>query len=124
MLFISNTSVAQKMGTRNYDPKTVTTIKGTVEKVETASMGKRGNTGIHLVVQTASEKMTVHVGPQWYIEKQGMTFKEGDKVTVEGSKVTIDGEQVIIAREVKKGTKTLELRDKDGIPKWAGQGRR
>ena len=42
---------------------------------------------------------------------------------IRGSRVKIDGEEAIIAREIKKGDKTLVLRDENGVPMWRGQGR-
>ena len=40
---------------------------------------------------------------------------------VTGSKVTVSGKEYVVAREVVKDGKTLTLRDKTGIPAWAGQ---
>jgi hypothetical protein len=43
-----------------------------------------------------------------------------DAIEVKGSRVTVAGKPVIIAAEVKKGDKTLKLRDDGGIPVRAG----
>ncbi len=47
------------------------------------------------------------------------TFATGDQVEVIGSKVKMDGADAVLAREVKKGGKTLTLRNARGIPAWS-----
>ncbi|MCD6064764.1 MAG: putative exported protein [Flavipsychrobacter sp.] len=123
----SNTVYAQgsKQGhhaaARNYDPTTVRTINGTITAVEKQLHNKKGGVGVHLLVQTATEKVTVHLGPQWYIEQQLFTLAKGDKVEVEGSQVEMNGETVMIAKRIKKGAQQLELRKEDGTPLWSRQ---
>lgn len=109
---------------RNYDPQTVTTVRGNIKAIENPSSRNNGGNGVHLVLQTVSEEIPVHVGPQWYIGKQAITFAAGDEITVEGSRVKMNGKWIIIARKVTKGNKTVELRTKDGIPLWSGQNNR
>jgi hypothetical protein len=44
---------------------------------------------------------------------------KGDSVEITGSKFINDaGEKLIIARSIKKGDLTVELRDDKGTPKW------
>lgn len=131
LLLTGNTVMAQRQGKgrnmpgRHYNPETVTNITGTIESVEKQTYGKRnGYTGIHLLVQTKTEKIAVHLGPEWYIEEQGVTLDKGDKVNVEGSRITFDGEPAIVARKLIKGSQALILRSEDGTPKWAGQRQR
>lgn len=127
LLFLAMPSaVAQMRGSnsamRNYDPKTETTVTGTVEKVKQVA-GRHGWNGTHLTLKTESGTLDVHVGPETYIASQGFSFAAGDKVEVLGSKVTVGDGDALIAREIKKGDKTLVLRNAAGIPQWAG-GRR
>ncbi len=58
-----------------------------------------------------------------FVSDKGFSFAKGDAVEVTGSKVTLTGKEYVIAREVVKDGKTLTLRDKNGIPEWAGQGK-
>ncbi len=109
---------------RRYDTKTVETIQGKVLSVEkTGSPGGRGQ-GIHLMLQTDKEAISVHLGPAWYIDKQTPHIEANDTITVTGSRVTIDGKEMIIAAQVKKGDEILKLRDENGVPAWSGAGRR
>lgn len=103
-----------------YKPDTVVAISGEVISVEKTVPRKGTFYGTHLIVKTGEEAISVHLGPGWYVEDQGITFKPEDKLEITGSKVTFDEEQVIIASEVKKGDETLKLRDKNGIPYWSG----
>jgi hypothetical protein len=109
---------------RNYDPKTVETIQGKVSSVEKTNSAQRRSRGIHLIVQTDKETISVHLGPAWYLEKQTPHIEASDTVTVTGSRVTIDGKPAIIAAQVKKGNDILKLRDENGIPAWSGASRR
>jgi len=105
---------------RNYNPATVETISGTVESVDKVTPVKGMYSGIHLMVKTDKETISVDLGPEWYIERLDTKIEKGDKVGVKGSRVTIAGKPSIIAAEVKKGDSTLVLRDSAGIPAWAG----
>ena len=105
---------------RMYDPKTVETIKGTVESVEKTIPMKGMNYGIHVMLKADKETIAVHLGPQWYIERQDVKIVKGDAIEVKGSRITFDKKPAIVAAEVKKGDQTLILRDANGIPAWAG----
>ena len=103
-----------------YKPDTTETISGEVVSVEKTAPRKGMFYGVHLKVKTGEKSVSVHLGPGWYIENQGIIIEPEDKVEITGSKVTFDGEQVIIASEVKKGDEVLKLRDGNGIPAWSG----
>lgn len=103
-----------------YDTKTVATISGVVEKVERFTPERGMRHGIHLLVKTDAEKLSVHLGPAWFLEKQDIKIEAKDKVEVTGSRITFDGKPAIIAATIIKGDETLVLRDGAGIPVWAG----
>ena len=105
---------------RNYNPATAETISGVVESVDKVTPLKGMSYGIHLMVKTDKETISVDLGPEWYIERLDTKIQKGDKVEVKGSRVTLSGKPAIIAAEVKKGDSTLVLRDSAGIPAWAG----
>jgi hypothetical protein len=110
---------------RNYDPKTVETVTGTVVTVErTSAKGQNKAGGVHLVVKTDQEEIAVHLGPAWYVEKQALKIAAQDTIEVRGSRVSFGGKPAIVAAEVKKGDQVLKLRDDSGAPLWSGQGRR
>jgi len=80
--------------------------------------------GVHLVVKTDKETVSVQLGPSWYIENQDIKISPGDKVEITGSRVSFEGKSAIIAAEVKKGDEILKLRDENGYPVWSGWRRR
>jgi hypothetical protein len=106
---------------RMYDPATETTLKGTVEAVTQPTRGRM--MGTHLTVKAGEESCEVMLGPSKFINSKGFSFVKGDSVEIKGSKVTMDGKEHVIAREVVKDGKTLTLRDKNGVPEWAGRGK-
>jgi len=90
--------------------------------VDRYTPGKGGTGyGLRLTVQTDRETLSVILGPGWYMEKQDLKIAVKDRVEVKGSRVTIQGQPTILAAQVKKGGKSLELRDANGVPVWAGQ---
>jgi hypothetical protein len=110
---------------RQYNPNSVETVEGTVLSVERIASPQGRGYGVHLSLQTADHpSIDVHLGPARYVDKQTPHIEAKDVVIVTGSLVTIDGKPAIIAAEVKKGTETLKLRDKNGVPAWSGRGRR
>ncbi len=119
-------------GGRMYDPKTVETVSGEVVRVEEvrgkgagqARGGRGGGYGVHLILKSASEEVAVHLGPGWYLDKQGLKVAPGDRIEVHGSRIIFEGKPTIIAARIKKGDQSLMLRDDNGLPVWRGQGRR
>jgi hypothetical protein len=76
--------------------------------------------GLHLTLKTEKETISVHLGPEWYLEKQDLKIEPKDRIEVKGSRITFNGKTAIIAREVKRGSDVLKLRDEAGFPVWAG----
>ena len=105
---------------RMYDPKTVETLTGDVVKVDRITPMRGMSSGVHLVVKTDKGDVSVHLGPQWYLENQDVKIEPKDKVVIKGSRVMLQGQPALIAAEVKKGDGVLKLRDDAGVPVWAG----
>ena len=103
---------------RMYNPANETTVKGTVEEVKTIT-GRRAWNGTHLTLKTGDKSIDVHLGPAAFLKEKRFSFAKGDQIEVTGAKTEFGGSEAIIAREVKKGEKTLVLRNKQGIPEWA-----
>jgi hypothetical protein len=109
---------------RLYNPQTVETIRGEVASVDKITPMKGMHYGVHAVVKTEKETISVHLGPGWYIENQEVRIAPEDKVEVRGSRITFEGKPALIAAEVKKGDDVLMLRDATGSPVWSGWRRR
>ena len=105
---------------RLYNPATVETISGKITAIDKITLTKDMSYGIHVMVKTDKETISVHLGPAWYLERLDTKIEKGDAIEVKGSRVTYNGKPAIIAAEVKKGDAVLKLRDDSGIPAWAG----
>ena len=101
-----------------YDSATEITVKGTVEAVNQLT-GARGWAGTHLQLKTDKETLDVHVGPSWFLTRNGVSFSQGDQVEVIGSKVKFGETDALLAREITKGDKKLVLRNEKGFPLWS-----
>jgi hypothetical protein len=110
-------------GWPKYDPSTEVTLKGTVEKV-TQNASPRGWPGTHLTLKTGTETLDVHVGPSAFLTEKKFEIAAGDQVEVIGSKIKFEGVDALLAREIKKGDKSLTLRNAQGIPQWSAGRRR
>lgn len=109
---------------RMYDAAKVETFSGVVTSVDTIKPMRGMSRGVHLTVKTDREDISVHLGPEWFIENQDAGIGKGDRVEVTGSRITFEGRPAVIASEVEKDGQVLRLRDDDGFPLWAGWRRR
>ena len=109
------------MGMPRYDKATELTLHGTVTKVEEAVPKNCPNcaTGVHLWLDSDGKSYEVHIGPSAFVKAKEWTFENGDALELTGSRVSVDDQSFILARDVKKGDKTLVLRDENGMPAWA-----
>lgn len=110
-----------------YNPQTLITVKGKVEKLEDfPSPGPGGQYGgkyrIIILKTDAGQQHHIHLGPAWYFDQEKFTLKAGDEVEVTGSKVAMGNQEIILAGSVKSGDKTLKLRDDQGVPAWRRKG--
>jgi hypothetical protein len=109
---------------RHFDAAKVETFSGEVVSVQRVRPVKGVSQGVHLVLRTDREQLSVHLGPAWYLDNQEPTIQAKDKVSITGSRILLDGKTVIIASEIHKGDESLKLRDAEGYPLWCGWRRR
>jgi len=110
----------------NWNPAAVETVKGEVmtKDVITPPKGKSWSPAVGMTLKKEdSYAVYVHLGPQWYIDRQDMGINVGDIVEVTGSKIMVEGNQVILASSIKKGDKTWQLRDEKCYPFWSARRR-
>lgn len=111
---------------RLFNPETIVELKGTVVSIEKITPVTGMSYGIHFLLETDNkESISVHMGPEWYLENQDIQVSPGDLITVKGSRIIYETKPAIIAMTVNKGDYILNLRDKRGYPNWSGwrQGR-
>ncbi len=107
---------------RAFDPLSVITIEGTIEKVELISHPSMASEGVHLVVKASNGKnYLVSLGPRWFLEDNGIEPQKGQQIELTGSIVTVQGQNRLIASEVNLNkSRSLELRNEQGVPAWSG----
>jgi hypothetical protein len=113
-------------GPVHYNPQTVTTVTGTVEKLaDLPSLGRGGGKGMHyrgVLLKTDQGSLMVDLAPGWYLDEKNFVVKVGDTVSATGSKGFLANDPGLIAREVTVNGTTLKLRDEQGVPVWQGAG--
>jgi hypothetical protein len=101
-----------------YDLKTVETDSGEVATLDTVSSGTMPP-GVHLTLTMGKENLGVHLGPAWYLSKQDVRIRPGDRIVVTGSRISFRGSPALIAAEIRNGKGVLKLRDAAGFPLWS-----
>jgi hypothetical protein len=105
---------------RLYDPAKEQTISGQVASIEIAAPLPGMAPGTQMLVRTDDGKsVRVHMGPEWYLERQEAALRENTRVQVTGSLVEVEGQPVLMAREVQFNGQVLMLRDAQGLPMWS-----
>lgn len=113
-----------QMYARMYDPATVESLSGKVVSVDEFNPRKDMYTGIHLMLKTANETISVHLGPSWFLERQDVQIAPNDEIGVKGSRIAFEGKPALIAAQITKGEEVLTLRDAKGYPAWSAWRRR
>ena len=105
-------STAQQL--RAYDVSREVSMQGTVvsftENSSTAPLGP------HVVIQTTSGQVDVHLGDARLLKANHLTLAAGDSVRVVGENVTHGTSSQFFARIIQKGNQTLTLRSARGFP--------
>jgi sporulation protein YlmC with PRC-barrel domain len=102
-----------------FNPSEVKTLHGKIESVGTFALEGTPVVGVRLGIRTDNGSLvTVHAGPQSYLERNNIVFHYGDEVTVMGAPAKVGWRNVILASQIKKGDQTLDLRSKEGKPLW------
>jgi hypothetical protein len=100
-----------------FDADDLVTLQGTATEVNRYG----GHQGVFLNLTTAQETLTVHLGPDWYLDDQGFEIDFNRPLEVTGFRSNWNGQAVLMASEVKQGDRTLQLRDANGYPLWMRQ---
>src|SRR5215475_4568828 len=92
------------------------TVVGTVSSVVENS--KTGPLGTHVMVQSASGLVDVHVGSAKYLQLNKLNLKTGDSVRILGENFMVGTDTVFYARIVQDGTAAIAVRSPKGAPLW------
>jgi hypothetical protein len=98
----------------SYDVSREVSLQGTV--VSFAESSSVPPLGPHVVVQTASGQMDVHLGDARLLQANHFTLAAGDSVRVIGESVPYGSGNQFLARIIQKGNQTVTLRSTRGFP--------
>jgi hypothetical protein len=99
---------------RSYDLSREVSLQGTV--VSFAESSSVPPLGPHVVVQTASGQVDVHLGDARLLQANHLTLAAGDSIRVVGENVPYGTGTQFFARIIQKGSQTLTLRSTRGFP--------
>jgi hypothetical protein len=99
---------------QTYEVSRELSVIGTVVKYEPAS--SVAPIGAHLLLQTASGPLDVHLGNAKLLQASHFDLNSGDNVRVVGESLALDGGTFFAARIVQKGTQAVAVRNTKGFP--------
>ena len=88
-------------------------VVGTV--VSYSENGTSRPNGAHVVVQTPTGKVDVHLGPSSYLRANNFTLAAGDAVRFVGAMSSTETGAVLLARIAQKGSQALAIRSTQGF---------
>jgi hypothetical protein len=98
---------------RSYDVSREGSLLGTVVKFESAS--STPPIGAHLLVQTASGQVAVHLGNAKVLQAGHLELSPGDSVRIVGELLTLGDSTYFAARVVQKGAQAVAVRNTKGF---------
>jgi hypothetical protein len=72
--------------------------------------------GAHISLQTSSGTIDVHAGNAKLIQASNISLQAGDSVSITGETVQFGNSNVFVARVIQKGSQSVALRSKNGVP--------
>lgn len=99
---------------RTYNSSREISLVGTVVKYETSSTVPP--MGAHVILQTASGQVDVHLGNAKVLEASHFTLNAGDSVRIVGEPMALGEGTYFAARIVQKGTQAVTVRNARGFP--------
>lgn len=105
------TPAAQATG---YDVARESTVVGTV--ISYTPTAKTAPLGAHVVIQTGSGTLDIHVGDARYLRANHFTINNGDTLRIIGENLSFSSATQFVARIVQDGTTALQVRSIRGLP--------
>jgi hypothetical protein len=97
-----------------YDVARESVISGKI--VQYSSASTTPPLGAHISLQTGSGTIEVHAGNAKVIQASNISLQAGDSVSITGETVTFGNSSVFVARVIQKGSQSVAVRSKNGVP--------
>jgi len=98
---------------QSYDVKREVNLLGTVVKYDAASSA--APMGAHLLLQTTSGQVDVHLGNAKVLQANHFELNPGDRVRFIGEDLTVGNGAIFAARIVQKGVQAVAVRNTKGF---------
>jgi len=106
--------IAEHRAGATYDVARESVISGKI--VQYSSASTTPPLGAHISLQTGSGTIEVHAGNAKVIQASNISLQAGDSVSVTGETVTFGNSTVFVARVIQKGSQSVAVRSKNGVP--------
>jgi len=107
-------SKSDLQGLRSYSVAREVFLVGTVVRVDFASTSLPA--GAHLILQTASGQVDVHLGSGKVLKAARLELNPGDSVRIAGEPLALGDSTYFAARIVQKGMQAVAVRNTKGFP--------
>src|SRR3984957_8587836 len=97
-----------------YDVARETVISGKIVQYSAASTTPP--LGAHISLQTSSGTIDVHAGNAKLLQASNISLQAGDSVSITGETVQFGNSNVFVARLIQKGSQSVAVRSKNGVP--------
>jgi hypothetical protein len=97
-----------------YDVARESTVVGTV--ISYTPTAKTAPLGAHVVIQTSSGNLDVHLGDARYLRANHFTINNGDTLRIIGENLSFSTGTQFVARIVQDGNTALQVRSIRGLP--------
>lgn len=97
-----------------YDMNKEVSLQGTVAKFTENSAGLPA--GAHVLIQTASSQIDVHLGDPRLLKANNLSFVQGTNIRIIGEPVATSQGTFFLARLVQQGTQVVAVRSTHGMP--------
>jgi hypothetical protein len=114
---VQGQQISQIAGHRSgaaYDVARESVISGKIVQYSAASTTPP--LGAHISLQTSSGTIDVHAGNAKLIQASHISLQAGDSVSITGETVQFGDGSVFVARVIQKGSQSVAVRSKNGVP--------
>jgi hypothetical protein len=126
LFFFGVSATAQQKTTQAFRQPSNTAVNDTIVEgtvVSYAANSTAAPLGAHVVVQTSSGTIDVHLGKAAALNQNHISLAPGDAVRIAGFELPVGDKTVFAARILQKGNQAVVLRNSRGIPLVDGQSR-
>lgn len=124
LLFFSFTQPQPTISTKKSDfptfnPDIMESYQGTILNVQKLRLINRPAAVVQILLKTDQGTLTVEMGPEWFLDSQGITLSNRQHIMVKGSLAQAKNTKFLIASSFQTEKQEIQLRDeKTGKPLW------